>query len=274
MGRLDGKTALITGAASGLGAAAVRRFAVEGARIAGVDLSTPEWWSEIDAVAPGASFAVVDVTDEAAVSSAVDAVVAEHGSLDVVVNCAGVAGGGPVHMVELAEFERVIRVNLTGTFLVCKHALRHMVGQGRERQRATDGGGAGSIVNVASIEGIEGTEGGSAYNASKGGVVILTKNLAIDYGRAGIRVNCVCPGFIEGTTMFSQVIDGPGFVDFKDRYRETHKLGRFGRPEEIAAAMLFLASDDASFVTGHALVVDGGFTAGMRTGLSDLFGIA
>jgi NAD(P)-dependent dehydrogenase (short-subunit alcohol dehydrogenase family) len=274
VGRLEGKTALITGAASGLGAAAARRFAAEGARVAGLDLGAPDWWNEVEAVAPAASFAVVDVTDEGAVSAAVDAVVADHGSVDVVVNCAGVAGGGPVHWVELAEFERVIRVNLTGTFLVCKHALRHMVELGRERQRATGQGGAGSIVNVASIEGIEGTEGGSAYNASKGGVVILTKNLAIDYGRAGIRVNCVCPGFIEGTTMFSQVIDGPGFVDFKDVYRDTHKLGRFGRPDEIAAAMLFLASDDASFVTGHALVVDGGFTAGMRTGLSDLFGIA
>jgi NAD(P)-dependent dehydrogenase (short-subunit alcohol dehydrogenase family) len=264
VGRLDGKTALITGAASGLGAAAARRFAAEGARVAGLDLAPPDWWSDVESVAPGASFAVADVTDEAAVSDAVDAVVAEHRSVDIVVNCAGVTGGGPVHWVELAEFERVIRVNLTGTFLVCKHALRHMVEQKR----------GGSIVNVASIEGIEGTEGGSAYNASKGGVVILTKNLAIDYGRAGIRVNCVCPGFIEGTAMFAQVIDGPGFVDFKDQYRETHKLGRFGRPDEVAAAMLFLASDDASFVTGHALVVDGGFTAGMRTGLSDLFGLS
>ena len=135
-------------------AAAARRFAAEGARVAGLDLSTPGWWSEVDEVAPAASFAVVDVTDEGAVSAAVDAVVTEHGSIDVVVNCAGVAGGGPVHWVELAEFERVIRVNLTGTFLVCKHALRHMVEQK-----------SGSIVNVASIEGIEGTEGGSAYNA-------------------------------------------------------------------------------------------------------------
>jgi NAD(P)-dependent dehydrogenase (short-subunit alcohol dehydrogenase family) len=274
VGRLEEKTALITGAASGLGAAAATRFAAEGARVVGLDLARPDAWGEVEAAAPAASFTIADVTDEAAVSDAIDAAVGEHGSIDVVVNCAGVAGGGPVHWLELAEFERVIRVNLTGTFLVCKHALRHMVEQGRERQRATHGGGAGSIVNVASIEGIEGTEGGSAYNASKGGVVILTKNLAIDYGRAGIRVNCVCPGFIEGTAMFAQVIDGPGFVDFKDQYRETHKLGRFGRPDEVAAAMLFLASDDASFVTGHALVVDGGFTVGMRTGLSDLFGIA
>jgi len=125
------------------------------------------------------------------------------------------------------------------------------------------------IVNFASIEGLEGTEGGSAYNASKGAVVLLTKNMAIDYGRFGIRVNCVCPGFIE-TPMFQSVMGSDGMAPYRDRYREEHKLGRFGRPDEIAAATLFLASDDASFVTGHALVVDGGFTAGMRTGLSDL----
>jgi len=273
MGRLEGKTALITGAASGLGAAAARRFAAEGARIAGLDLHEPDWWPEVAAAAAAASFTVADVTDEQQVETAVDAVVAEHGSVDVVVNCAGVAGGGPVHWVQLSEWERVLRVNLTGTFLVCKHALRHMVEQARDPERAAHQVEAGSIVNVASVEGIEGTEGGSAYNASKGAVVILTKNLAIDYGRLGIRVNCVCPGFIEGTAMFGQVMGSETMAPYLDEYRRAHKLGRFGRPEELAAAMLFLASDDASFVTGHSLVVDGGFTAGMRTGLSDLMGL-
>ncbi len=156
---------------------------------------------------------------------------------------------------EANEFDRVIRVNLTGTFIVCKHALTPMIEQK-----------AGSIINIASIEGIEGTEGGSSYNASKGAVVLLTKNMAIDYGLAGIRVNAICPGFIEGTALFETAME-MGLGQVRDQYRDAHKLGRFGRPEEIAGAALFLGSDDASFVTGHALVVDGGFTAGMSSGL-------
>ncbi|HSS10102.1 MAG TPA: SDR family NAD(P)-dependent oxidoreductase, partial [Acidimicrobiales bacterium] len=242
--RLSGKVALITGAASGLGAACAERFRGEGAFVVGLDLAG----SDISA----------DVRDEAQVAAAVADVVDRHGQLDVVLNAAGVAGGGPVHSLGSDEWDRVLDVNLKGTFLVCKHALAPMI----ERR-------SGSVVNFASVEGLEGTEGGSAYNASKGGVVLLTKNLAIDYGRLGIRVNCICPGFIE-TPMFRSVMDSEGMAAFKEEYRLAHKLGRFGRPEEIASAALFLASDDASFVTGHALVVDGGFTAGMRTGLSDL----
>jgi NAD(P)-dependent dehydrogenase (short-subunit alcohol dehydrogenase family) len=250
MARLDGKVALVTGAASGLGAACAERFAAEGAQVVRLDLQH------------GARIHAADVTDEAAVATAVSATVREHGRLDAVVNAAGVAGGGPVHLLDAAEWDRVLRVNLTGTFLVCKHALAPML-----EQRS------GSLVNIASIEGIEGTEGGSAYNASKGGVVLLTKNLAIDYGRVGVRANCICPGFIEGTPMFESVMSGEGMAQYRERYREGHKLGRFGRPEEIAAAALFLASDDASFVTGHALVVDGGFTTGTRTGVLEPLGL-
>jgi NAD(P)-dependent dehydrogenase (short-subunit alcohol dehydrogenase family) len=131
---------------------------------------------------------------------------------------------------------------------------------------------SGSLVNISSIEGVEGTEGGSSYNASKGAVVLLTKNLAIDYGRVGVRANCICPGFIE-TPMFESVMSLEGMQQVRERYREAHMLGRFGRPEEIASAAAFLASEDASFVTGHALVVDGGFTAGMRTGVLEPLGL-
>jgi NAD(P)-dependent dehydrogenase (short-subunit alcohol dehydrogenase family) len=256
-GRLEGRVALVTGAASGLGLASAARFAKEGAVVIGLDAQA----GPADSDATFSQFFVADVRDEPGVAAAVDAVVAAQGRLDIVVNAAGVAGGGPVHMVELAEWERVLAVNLTGTFLVCKYALRPMMTQR-----------SGSIINVASIEGIQGTEAGSAYNASKGGVVILTKNLAIDYGRLGIRVNCICPGFID-TPMLQSVMGSEGMAAVRERYRSEHKLGRFGRDDEIAAAALFLASDEASFVTGHSLVVDGGYTSGTRTELATLLGL-
>ena len=244
--------AVVTGAGSGIGLACARRFREEGAAVVGIDVATGEWEGPVHQL---------DVRDEDAVADALGSVDSEHGRIDVLVNSAGVAGGGPVHMVDAADWDRVIDINLKGTFLSCKHALRVMV-----RQRS------GSIVNIASIEGVQGTEGGSSYNASKGGVVLLTKNMAIDYGRAGIRVNCICPGFID-TPLMRAVMDSPGLGSFRDHYRDLHMLGRFGRPEEIAGAAFFLASEDASFVTGHALVVDGGFTAGTRSGLSDLMGV-
>jgi NAD(P)-dependent dehydrogenase (short-subunit alcohol dehydrogenase family) len=247
-GGLDGRVALVTGAASGIGEATTARFREEGAVVATLDVQ-----GHVDHA--------VDVRDEAGVEAAVRAVVEREGRLDAVVNAAGVAGGGPVHLLPAEEWDRVVDVNLKGTFLVAKHAAAAMVAQG-----------SGSIVNIASIEGLEGTEGGSAYNASKGGVVLLTKNMAIDYGRIGIRVNCICPGVIE-TPMMAAVMENEGMKTYRDRWLEEHKLGRFGQPSEIAAAALFLASDDASFVTGHALVVDGGFTAGMRAGVLEGLGL-
>lgn len=263
MSRLQGKVAFVTGAGSGIGSACAQRFAREGAAVFGFDVNetTDARWKQAAEIAPAASLTVGDVRSEDAVRAAVEAAHKAAGRVDVVVNSAGVAGGGPVHLVPVEEWERVIDINLKGTFLVCKHVLPIMLEQG-----------AGSIVNVASIEGLEASEGGSAYNASKAGVVLLTRNMAMDYGRKGIRVNAICPGFVD-TPLFSQVIDLPGMEGYREKVTEAHQLGRAGRPEEIANAALFLASDEASFVTGHAMVVDGGFTAGHRMGLGKLMGL-
>ena len=255
MSRLDGKVAVVTGAASGIGAATATRFEAEGATTVRMD------------VTPVAGGIELDVRNEAAVAHAFAATHAEHGRIDVLVNAAGVAGGGPVHSMDAAEWDRVVDINLKGTFLTNKCVIGLML-----EQTPNGIGQRGSIVNIASIEGLEGTEGGSAYNASKGGVVILTKNLAIDYGRRGIRANCICPGFID-TPMMAAVFDMDGMEHVRKSFVDAHALGRCGRPEEIAAAALFLASDDASFVTGSAMVVDGGYTAGRQHGIVELLGL-
>ncbi len=256
MGQMDGQVAWVTGAASGIGYAVAERFAAEGCIVVGSDIANPgeSEWARATRGAAASEFRVVDVRDGGAQIELVADIVTRHGRLDVLVTAAGVAGGGYVHDLAETEWDRVVDINLKGTMLSCKAALGQMI-----KARS------GSIVTIASVEGLEGCEGGSAYNASKGGVVLLTKNLACDYGRLGIRVNAICPGFIR-TPMFESVV--PFLGKAADRIRDQHKLGRFGEPHEIAGAALFLASDDASFVTGVALPVDGGYTAGHSCGLA------
>ena len=254
-GRLAGRVAVITGGASGIGLACARLFGAEGAKVACLDLNEPDAKARagVEAAAPGARFAAgVDVRDEAGLAAAIDDAARAFGRIDVLVNAAGVGGGGVPHELDVAEYDRVVDINMKGTFLASKHALRHMVGQG-----------SGAIVNLASVEGLEGMSGSLPYNASKGGVVLMTKTLAIDYAPHGIRVNCVCPGLIE-TPLTAILRDTPALASHNRQMRAWHAMNRFGQPEEVATCCLFLASDEASFVTGSSLVVDGGWTAGKR----------
>ncbi|MAG31529.1 MAG: alcohol dehydrogenase [Deltaproteobacteria bacterium] len=264
MGRLSGKIALVTGAASGIGAATAQRFADEGAAVAGLDVQQPDAakWKHVEASAPASSFHTANVASESQVEAAVAEVVAQHGGFDTLVNAAGVAGGGVLESIGEEEWDRVIGINLKGTFLMCKHSVAPILSRG-----------GGSIVNIASVEGLVASEHSSPYAASKGGVVQLNRSLAVDLTHRGIRVNSVCPGLIE-TPMVEAVTRanvGP-LATMKEQFVNSHLMRRCGQPEEVANVILFLASDEASFVTGSTLVVDGGWTAGRRAGV-DLSGL-
>ena len=252
--RLQGQVALVTGAASGIGLACAQRYQREGAIVVGADLNATD-----DALF--AHFQTLDVRDAAAQLALADKVCKEFGRIDILVTAAGVGGGGPVHMLTEDAWDKVLDINLKGTFLSIKAVLPAM----RAQQ-------SGSIITLSSVEGLQGCEGGSCYNAAKGGVVLLTKNVAIDYAKKGIRCNSICPGFIE-TPMLNQVVEMEAMAGFLAEAKVQHKLGRFGQPEEIAGAAFFLASEDASFVTGQTLVVDGGYTAGYAHGLGEVMGL-
>ncbi len=248
--RLQGKTALVTGGSSGNGRAIARRFAEEGANITVADVrEDPRMGGEpthdlIETEGGNAQFVHCDVSSIDDLHAAVDATVEAFGSLDVMVNNAGVERQKPVEDVTEEDYEWLMDINLKGVFFGCQAAVEVM--------REQDEGG--SIINMSSIGGIRGLNNSSLYCTSKGGVTNLTRELAVEHGEYDVRVNALNPGFIE-TAMTMEDGDTAGSI------LDQTPLRRSGQPEEVADAALFLASDESSFVTGHNLVMDGGFTA-------------
>ncbi len=248
-GRFDGKVVLITGAASGIGAATARRFAGEGARLWLGDLDEEGVEALAKALDPSGERVGaqgLDVRDMDGVDAFTQAAVDRHGRLDVVFNNAGIGAYGQVQDLDPKAWHDVIDVDLNSVYYGCRSAV--------PRLKAS---GGGAIINTASISGTHGDYGLAAYNAAKGGVLNMTRTVAIDHARDGIRTNAVCPGPIE-TALTAPLLASEELMQV---YRENIPMGRVGRAEEIASVVAFLASDDASYVNGAAIVVDGGVTS-------------
>jgi len=245
-GRLANRVAIITGGASGIGKATAELFAEHGAKVVIGDLPNSE--GEQVAKSIGGTFVATDVREAKAVEKLVAAACDKFGGLDVMYNNAGIGIVTPLLDTSEELYSNTMRIDLDGVFWGLKFGGKVMVAQKR-----------GAIINTASVAGIRGSVGLSAYNAAKHGVVGLTRNAALEFAPAGVRVNCVCPGIID-TPLVAKAFGAT--EEIRETMHRFHPLGRMGQPREIASCVLFLASDDASFVTGHALVVDGGICAG------------
>jgi meso-butanediol dehydrogenase/(S,S)-butanediol dehydrogenase/diacetyl reductase len=245
MGRFEGKVALVTGAGSGLGQATARRLAEEGASVSCLDIDADAAKQTAAAIGDAARPIACNVTDEASVRDAVAEAVAELGRPNVVCNIAGIGGSAHTHEETLERWNRIMSVNLTGTFLMCRETLPHLL----------DGGGV--IVNIASTAGLIGQPYQAAYCASKGGVVQLTRSLADEYIEQGVRVVAIAPGGMD--TPLLGHFAAPEGAKLKKWNKLTSPLG-FATPDDVANAVLFVASDEARFVTGAIISVDGGIT--------------
>jgi NAD(P)-dependent dehydrogenase (short-subunit alcohol dehydrogenase family) len=252
VGILEGKAVMITGAASGIGEATAKEAAAEGAKLMLCDVDAEKGTAVAAAIGDAASYRDCDVTDEAAVEAAVAATVSEYGGIDGAFNCAGILGVvGNIGELPLDGWKRLIEVDLNGVFLCTKHEVNAMAEQG-----------SGAILNMASAAGLIGWPGASGYVAAKHGVVGLTKAAAVEFAAQGVRVNAICPSYTR-TPMVDDLFENllGGDQAHVDAAVANHPIGRFANPEEIAAACVWLLSDKASFVTGTAMSVDGGYTA-------------
>jgi NAD(P)-dependent dehydrogenase (short-subunit alcohol dehydrogenase family) len=257
MGKLDGKVAVITGGASGIGEATVRLFVDEGCRVVVADVLDERGRRLVDGIGKSAVYVHADVSQETQVQAAVEHAVSHFGRLDCVFNNAGLGGvSGPIAEIPVDGFDRTIGILLRGVFLGMKHAAPIMKRQG-----------TGSIVSTASVAGLQAGFGPHVYSAAKAAVIHLTRSVAMELGESGVRVNCICPGGIA-TPIFGKALGlDEAAADEAAKKMETilathQPIQRAGLPEDIAQAALWLASDDSRFVTGHALVVDGGLTGG------------
>jgi len=251
MGKLDGKVAVITGAASGMGAATAQLFASEGARVLVTDMNEAKGQDVAERLGPNGEFKRVDVSREEDIAAAVDQVRSGWGRLDVMFNNAGFGGArGPIESISEADFDLTVDVLLKGVFFGMKHAAPIMKQQG-----------FGSIISTASVAGLQAGESPHLYTATKAAVIHLTKSVALELGQQGIRVNAICPGVVA-TPLAHGPLDEERRKKFRDRFGRHQPIGRVGEAEDIAQAALFLASDDSTFITGTAMVVDGGAYAG------------
>jgi NAD(P)-dependent dehydrogenase (short-subunit alcohol dehydrogenase family) len=253
VGRLDGKVAVITGAAGGIGHEAALLFSQEGASVCVADVSA-EQGEQTAAECREAFFQQVDVADSASVEAMYAATAARYGGIDVLYNNAGISPEDDASILETDEaaWQRVQDVNLKGVFLCCKHGIPHLL----ER-------GGGSVINVASFVAILGAATSQiSYTASKGGVLAMSRELAVQFARQGVRVNALCPGPVETPLLLRIFGDDPAAYE---RRRVHLPMGRLAKPKEIASSALFLASDDASYVSGATFLVDGGLTAAYVT---------
>jgi len=251
MFQLNGKTALITGAGSGIGEATARVFAAAGARVIIADYNADAGQKVAGEIGDNAIFLPLNVADEDACEQLAREVLQKYASLDILANIAGVGHVGTILETPSSDFERMYDVNVRGVFNTSKAFLPSMIEHG-----------SGSIINMASTGGITGLRNRFGYCATKFAVVGMTKAMAIDHAHQGVRINCICPGRTETPFVKARLAEYP---DYEAGYREmsaTQPIGRMAKPEEIAAAALYLASDEASFITGEALVIDGGFNAG------------
>lgn len=248
--RLEQKVAVVTGANRGIGLAIARRFAAEGATVVAAcrdEAAAEAVADELRAAGHSAAAARADIRDPDSCAALVEGVERSHGRIDVLCNNAAVGILRTVVETTLEEYAYVMDTNVRGAFLLCKHALPGML----ER-------GGGAVVNLASVASFVGFERDAAYCASKGALLMLTRQLALEYADRGVRVNAICPGFVDTPELRHYVGQQDDPEAALRACAELHPVGRVGRPEEIAAAAVFLASDEASFVTGEALVVDGG----------------